>query len=259
MFNIINSFDTNSKVLVSLVLSVFLTACGAGGSSTDSALSESSGSSVVDNTLEENVESVAPVVISTQPESIIVIEGNAAQFTVDATGGGELNLQWRKNGIELEGETGSSLNFSNTDVSAAGQYSVVVSNAAGSVTSLIALLTVQEIQTDTGGTPIVDETPVVDETPIVEEPVIASVELSWDIPELRDDGSDLALYEINGYIIKYGVDENNLNSTLSVDGATQDSVVIAELNAGTYYFTIATVDSDGLQGAYSEQFEQVIL
>ncbi|MFT5717363.1 MAG: hypothetical protein ACI9T7_001554 [Oleiphilaceae bacterium] len=38
---------------------------------------------------------------------------------------------------------------------------------------------------------------------------------------------------------------------MSVDVATQDSIVIEALNVGTYYFSIATVDSNGIQGDYS--------
>ncbi|MFT5717365.1 MAG: hypothetical protein ACI9T7_001556 [Oleiphilaceae bacterium] len=53
-------------------------------------MTESSGNTAVDNTIEEIVESVMPVVISTQPESMVVTEGTAVLFAVNATGGGQL-------------------------------------------------------------------------------------------------------------------------------------------------------------------------
>lgn len=254
MFNISSYIDLNSKTLICILLTMFLTACGAGGGDSEPVLSEATNAEQ-ETVPEEVEESVAPVVISSQPQSMDVTEGETATFTVTATGGGQLIMQWRKNEINLEGETGSSLTISNTGIDAAGQYSVVITNEAGSVSSLTALLTVQA---DSGAP--AEEEPI--EEPIeepVEEPVVASVQLSWDIPVLRDDGSDLELYEINGYIIKYGIDQNNLDLQLSVDGASNDHVTIDELNAGTYYFSIATVDSDGLQGSYSAQLEQIVL
>lgn len=250
MFNISNYFEANSKILAVVVLSVFLTACGAGGAgSEDPALSEASVDTNIgsENTVEEVVANVKPVVITTQPESITAMEGGLALFSVAATGGGQLSFQWNKGGVELVGETSSSLMFSNTEVSNAGQYSVVVTNAVGSLTSLAALLTVQVV-------------PVVEPPVVVEPPsVLASVELSWDIPVAREDGSYLALGEIGSYVIKYGTDTNNLNLTMEVDVNSAESVVIEELDAGTYYFAIATIDSDGTQGAYSTQLEQVVL
>jgi hypothetical protein len=289
MFNIANYLERNSKMLATLVLSAFLTACGASGESSDTESSKSSGSGVVDNTVEEIVESVTPVTITAHPQSIAIVEGAEAIFTASANGSGDLTFQWKKDAVELDGETNASLNIASTELSSAGQYLVVVTNVAGSVSSLPALLTVQEIQVDSGGfppadetpveeetpvvdetpaeeeapivdeTPVEEETPVVDENPLAGEPVFASVELSWDIPVLREDGSDLEIYEINGYVIQYGADENNLNLSLSVEGASLDNVVIGELGVGTYYFSIATIDSDGVQGAYSAVLEQIIL
>ena len=252
MFNITRYLETNSKLLACVLFSLFITACSESGAEAGSG-SELSQASSNPETVPEEVENVDPVLISSQPQSITVLEGGEAVFTVGATGGGVLSLQWRKNGSPIVGETNASLVIANADSSAAGQYSVVVTNSVGAVNSLTALLTVQA---STGG-PVVVEPPV--EEPPIEVPVFASIELSWDIPELREDGSDLELYEIDGYMIKYGTDENNLNSSLAVDGASLDSILIDELDAGTYYFAIATVDSDGVQGAYSVQLEQVVL
>lgn len=83
---------------------------------------------------------VAPA-ISQQPVSQSVIEGNTAVFYVTATGT-TLSYQWMKNGAPLLGATGSSLTLSGTVLSDAGQYAVVVSNSAGSVTSTTASLAV---------------------------------------------------------------------------------------------------------------------
>ena len=60
-------------------------------------------------------------------------------LSVGATGGG-LTYQWRLNGTNLLGSNGPALTLNNLGASQAGVYSVVVSNAAGMVTSSSATL-----------------------------------------------------------------------------------------------------------------------
>lgn len=88
---------------------------------------------------------------------------------------------------------------------------------------------------------------------------LSSIDLSWDIPTAREDGSALELYEIDGYVIAYGTASGNLTETLSVTGGGETEATISDLPAGTYYFAIATVDSDGVQGAFSSEIQQTVL
>jgi hypothetical protein len=81
----------------------------------------------------------APV-ITVQPTQVIVPTNSDATFTVTATGAPPLAYQWRFNGSNLAGETGSALALHNVQPANAGPYAVVVTNAAGSVTSNPALL-----------------------------------------------------------------------------------------------------------------------
>lgn len=83
----------------------------------------------------------APV-IGTQPAGLTATAGGAATFTVAATGTSPLTYQWRKNGTNVAGATGASLTVTLLQASDAGDYSVVVTNAAGSVTSALAALVV---------------------------------------------------------------------------------------------------------------------
>jgi hypothetical protein len=80
--------------------------------------------------------------ITTQPASQTVAQGSSATFSVVATGTAPLAYQWRFNGANISGATASSYTKSNAQTSDAGNYSVVVSNAGGSVTSANASLTV---------------------------------------------------------------------------------------------------------------------
>jgi hypothetical protein len=71
-----------------------------------------------------------------------VSAGQAASFTVSATGGGTLAYQWRKGGTAISGATAATYSIAATSTSDAGSYDVIVSNSAGSVTSAAATLTV---------------------------------------------------------------------------------------------------------------------
>src|SRR5438045_1490718 len=86
-----------------------------------------------------------PVVpsISTQPASQTVTAGQTATFTVVATGTAPLNYQWRKSGTAISGATAPTYTTpATTSADSGAQFTVVVSNTAGSVTSNTATLTV---------------------------------------------------------------------------------------------------------------------
>jgi len=83
-----------------------------------------------------------PPVIAVQPQSETVLAGATAAFTVDAGGSPPLSYQWRMNGNNIAGATASSFALTNVRVADSGAYSVIVSNAAGTVASSNADLTV---------------------------------------------------------------------------------------------------------------------
>src|SRR5260370_6363256 len=86
--------------------------------------------------------SVAPS-ITTQPASQAVTAGQTAMFSVAATGTAPLTYQWKKNSVVITGANSSSYTTPVTMSSDSGaQFTVVVSNAAGSATSSAAMLTV---------------------------------------------------------------------------------------------------------------------
>jgi hypothetical protein len=61
--------------------------------------------------------------------------GTNVILSVGAWGTGPLSYQWFDNGVAVSGATNSALDFSSIQFTNAGQYSVVVSNALGSVTN----------------------------------------------------------------------------------------------------------------------------
>ena len=83
-----------------------------------------------------------PPVVTSQPQSQTNLAGTTASLSVAATGNPSVAFQWRFNGQDLAGATGASFVITNLQPSNAGNYSVVLTNAAGSVTSAVAVLTV---------------------------------------------------------------------------------------------------------------------
>jgi Leucine-rich repeat (LRR) protein len=83
-----------------------------------------------------------PPAVSVPPGSQTVNQGQNAAFSVIATGTGPLSYQWRFNGSDILGATASDYTRFNAQGSDAGGYSVVIINMAGSVTSVVASLSV---------------------------------------------------------------------------------------------------------------------
>jgi hypothetical protein len=79
--------------------------------------------------------------ITDQPDSIAVVIGSPASFTVAATGYPATTFQWFKDGAERVGATAFTLSLPTTVDSDAGTYAVRVSNSEGSVISNGAVLT----------------------------------------------------------------------------------------------------------------------
>lgn len=81
-------------------------------------------------------------VITTQPAGATISSGGSVTFSVTATGTDPLSYQWQFNGAAIAGATNASYSITNATTAQGGNYSVVVTNAAGSVTSSNAALTV---------------------------------------------------------------------------------------------------------------------
>jgi len=83
-----------------------------------------------------------PPQILQQPQSLTVVAGSNAVFSVSATGSRPLAYQWQFNGLDIPGATTPTLVRSNVQPADAGSYSVRISNRAGVVWSSNATLVV---------------------------------------------------------------------------------------------------------------------
>src|SRR5439155_21525224 len=79
---------------------------------------------------------------TTAPQTLAVTQGSNATFTVAATGAPAPAYQWRFGATNIGGATASSYTRNNAQPADAGNYSVVLTNLAGSITSSPAALTV---------------------------------------------------------------------------------------------------------------------
>ncbi|MBI5693208.1 MAG: peptidylprolyl isomerase [Verrucomicrobia bacterium] len=81
--------------------------------------------------------------ITIEPQSQIRLASGAPQtvvFSLSATGSAPLTYQWRRGGVALPNQTNATLILGNATEAAAGTYSCVVGNSAGSVESRAATL-----------------------------------------------------------------------------------------------------------------------
>jgi hypothetical protein len=83
-----------------------------------------------------------PPEIINQSATQLVEPGQIATFSVVVADASGVKFQWLFNGLEIPGANSDSLLLTNVSVADAGQYSVVVTNIAGSVTSVPAALIV---------------------------------------------------------------------------------------------------------------------
>ncbi len=83
-----------------------------------------------------------PPTITTDPASQTVYTGTETIFSVSATSNAPLTYQWKKDGSPIGGATSATYTIASTQENDAADYTVTVTNIAGSATSAAATLTV---------------------------------------------------------------------------------------------------------------------
>lgn len=86
------------------------------------------------------------ITIVTQPANLTVNQGATATFAVEASGLGSLSYQWRFNTSPIAGATASSITIPNAQSINAGNYDVVITSGAQTITSSPGTLTVAQVQ-----------------------------------------------------------------------------------------------------------------
>ncbi len=103
----------------------------------------------------------------------------------------------------------------------------------------------------------VDRPPTTTPPPPVTPPPPASAKLSWKAPLARENGDPIYVGEITGYRIRIEKQGTSTVQVKSVSGSTT-TTTIALSGTGTYYFSIAAVDTTGVYSDYSSKVSKTV-
>lgn len=83
----------------------------------------------------------------------------------------------------------------------------------------------------------------------------SEVQLSWYIPDSREDGSDLEVYEIDGYRIYYSTTDTSIDEgeSIEVNDPQITDYSITGLPSGDYRLAISAIDTQGLESRRSSE------
>jgi hypothetical protein len=84
-----------------------------------------------------------------------------------------------------------------------------------------------------------------------------AVTLSWDAPTDNADGS--VLMDLAGYKVHYGPASKDYTGTIEVDNPGLTTYVVQNLPAGTYYFSISSYNSMGVESSLSGEVSTQVL
>lgn len=166
--------------------------------------------------------------ITKSPSSQVTSSGSDITLTVNATGEAPLTYTWFKNDQVIAQSTDlTSINLNNVSDLDSGVYYVTVSNSGS-------------------------ETSSNDASVSVITPFTASARISWNIPDTRESGGSLSASEIEGYHVYHSPSAIGSYEKIAYsNGSGNTSVEISDLDAGTHYFSVTTLDTYGIESDYS--------
>jgi uncharacterized repeat protein (TIGR03803 family) len=168
-----------------------------------------------------------PPTILAQPISLRVLPYSATNFFVAVSGTVPLTYQWSYNGANLSdgthigGSQSETLSLTNIQAGDVGQYSVVIGNALGSVTSAVATLSVDQL-------PSVSLT-----TPVDQEVFSPGVDIALGAQAFDPDGTNTQVAFYNG------------GTLLGVVASPPYGLTWRNVAAGVYHLSAVATDNEG--------------
>lgn len=92
------------------------------------------------------------------------------------------------------------------------------------------------------------------------EPATGSAALSWQAPFTRENGDTISMGDIEAYRVRYGnVDTpSSMSQEIIVDDGQAMGYEFSDLDPGTWYFAVRTVDTGGLESRWTQVVSKVI-
>jgi len=90
----------------------------------------------------------------------------------------------------------------------------------------------------------------------VSAPVVGAATLSWQPPSLNEDGTPLT--DLSGYVVRYGKNPAALDQKISLMNPGLATVVVEYLVEGTWYFTLASVNTGGVESRPTGYVSKII-
>ena len=185
--------------------------------------------------------------ISANPAAISIIQGTGTTLSVQASGK-FLSYQWQKNGANLAGETNANLVLSNASASADdANYSVVISNDWGSITSPLARVTVATALptiTILGSASLVHEAV----TSYTDAGATAVDALGGDLSSgISITSADVNVSDVGNQVVTYSVSDaggntNTATRTVTVQDTTNPVITLNQGASYTHYQNMAWVE-----------------
>ncbi|MFP4016733.1 MAG: LamG-like jellyroll fold domain-containing protein, partial [Halanaerobiales bacterium] len=174
----------------------------------------------------------APV-IKQNPSSQAVVAGRDITLSVTATGYPEPTYQWKYNGVDIAGATTSTYTISNIQFENQGEYSVSITNSAGSIISNSAFITV------------IESLPGIDNLNSIIE--YYSVYFSWDNPYNQEIVPDNILV-----IRKEDTAPTKPDDGVEVYNGPGTSYIDFNIREGNYYYAVYTYNDYDTNIVYSD-------
>lgn len=185
----------------------------------------------------ENVGQAKPVV--TGPADQVLSISGTASFTITVTSVLPYTIRWFKNGIEVAGQTGLTYSYPATVANTGDQVNALVTNAAGSASSRIATLTVNNVLQ--GFFAYLDADSYPDLAAGIDNlnyqltfPITNGQPLSIDFPVEASNNR----YNVTKYPVGQGVKTSWINTNLNY-GQVPDSVYHSVVTIGQFYYIIS--------------------
>lgn len=223
--------------LLALAMTTILTsACGGGGGGDSSASSANSGANAGAN---------APPTISATPATQASVGSNysLAPQANDADGDSlAFSIQNKPNWAQFSTSTGQLTGTPNAQGATAN---IVISVSDGTVSAALPAFSITVGAASAAATP--------------SAPTAVSgrsVALAWDVPTRTVDGATLG--DLTGYRIHFGTNANALVQAIEVQSAGANTFTVQNLPAGTYYFAVRAITSNGVESELSNIISRIV-